>query len=70
MSNPNDQLIGGYRDLLTEYVTLYKKAAPRDETKSLQRERDLVRLTRKLAEVAREIGADYKEDLRKRGAGL
>jgi hypothetical protein len=64
------QALGRYRDALREYVSLYKKATPVDNAKLIQRDREMTRLQRKLAEAAEPLGIDWKADVQKElGAG-
>ena len=62
--------LGRYRDLLSEYAALYKKATPVDSAKLIQRDREMTRLQRKLAGAAEPLGIDWKADVKKElGAG-
>lgn len=67
-NSASSQALGRYLDARREYVSLYKKAMPVDNAKLIERDRELGRLERKLAEAAAEAGIDWEADLRKHGA--
>lgn len=65
INSPFSQALGRYRDARRDYVSLYKKATPVKNAELVQRDRDMTRLERELAEAAEPLGIDWKADVQK-----